>query len=178
MQPTYRNGDLIVSSDILNLNYERPSSVLVAGKIQRPGIRPVFNPPVCTDIHDLLYELAVDNYKVGRVYPEGVIMQDDASRYETPAEIRMYRAMGGDIVTHNVVTEIIYARQLGMHMAVVNAVSNPAVGVRPFTREEEYGVGDKVAEALEPILFEALERLYHHKPKCGVVCEGEGFGGK
>jgi hypothetical protein len=30
-----------------------------------------------------------------------------------------------------VVTEMIYARQLGMHMAVVNAVSNPAVGVRP-----------------------------------------------
>ena len=178
MQPTYRNGDLIMSSDILNLNYERPSSVLVAANIQRPGIRSVFNPPVCPDIHELIYDLAVDQYKVGRVYPEGVVVQDDPSRYETPAEIRMFRAMGGDLVTHNVVTEIIYARQLGMHLAVVNAISNPAVGVRPFTRDEEMGVGDKIAAGLRPIIFQALERLHHHKPQCGVVCAGERYSGQ
>ena len=178
MQPTYRKGDLIISNDIINLNYERPSNILGEINIRRPGIRSVFNPPVCPDIHDVLYDPSLDNYDTGRVYPNGVIVQDDASRYETPAEIRMYRTLGGDIITHNVVTEIIYARQLGMHLAVVNAVSNPAVGVRPFTRDEEMGVADKIAEGVRPIILQALERLYHHVPECGIICEGELYGGQ
>ena len=178
MQPEYRNGDLIIPNDILNFNYERPTSVLAETGIQRPGVRSVFNPPVCPDMHELLYDLSVDSYELGRVYPEGVVVQDDASRYETPAEIRMFRTLGGDIITHNVVTEAIYARQLGMHLAILNAVSNPAVGVRPFTRDEEMGVGDKIAKQLRPIIFRALERLYRHEPGCGVICEGELYTGQ
>jgi len=178
MQPQYRNGDLILPKDFINLNYERPSSVLAEAGIHRPGIRSVFNPPICPDIHEVLYELALENYTLGRVYPDGVVVQDDASRYETPAEIRMYRGMGGDIITHNVVTEMIYARQLGMHLAVVNAISNPAVGVRPFTRDEEMGVADKIAESVRPIILKALEKLYHHQPECGVVCRGERYSGQ
>ena len=178
IQPEYRNGDLVLSNDLLNLNYERPSNVLVAANISRPGIRPIFNPPICPDIHSILYELAAENYPFGRVHPEGVVVQDDASRYETPAEIRMYRAMGGDIVTHNVVTEMIYARQLGMHLAVVNAISNPAVGVRPFTRDEEMGIGDKIAEGVRPIIFEALKRLHRHQPHSDEICEGERYSGQ
>ena len=178
MQPEYRNGDLVIPNDFLNLNYERPTNVLTEAKIVRPGVRSVFNPPVCPDIHDLLYELSIDHYNFGRVYPEGVVVQDDASRYETPAEIRMYRGLGGDIITHNVVTEIIYARQLGMHLAVINAVSNPAVGVRPFTRDEEMGVADKIAEGVRPVIFQALKKLYRHPPQCGVVCEGERYSGQ
>ena len=53
-----------------------------------------------------------------------------------PAEIRMMRGMGADMVSHNVVTEAIYARQLGMHFAVLNSVSNPATGVKPYTYED------------------------------------------
>lgn len=178
MQPEYRNGDLVLPNDFINQNFERPSSVLAEASIQRPGIRSVFNPPVCPDIHEALYDLSLENYSLGRVYPQGVVVQDDASRYETPAEIRMYRALGGDIITHNVVTEMIYARQLGMHLAVINAISNPAVGVRPFTRDEEMGVADKIAENVRPIILKALERLYHHKPECGVVCKGEHYSGQ
>jgi purine nucleoside phosphorylase len=175
MQPSYRNGDLILSNDIINLNFERPLNILAAAKISRPGIRSVFNPPVCPDIHSILYDISLENYTLGRVYPEAVVVQDDPSRYETPAEIRMYRTLGGDIITHNVVTEIIYARQLGMHLAVVNAISNPAVGVRPFTRDEEMGTADKIAEAVRPIIFQALEKLHNHEPECGVICEGERY---
>lgn len=178
IQPEYRNGDLILSNDLINLNYERPSNILVAANISRPGIRSSFNPPICPDIHSILYELAADSYPFGRVYPEGVVVQDDPSRYETPAEIRMYRTLGGDIVTHNVVTEMIYARQLGMHLAVVNAISNPAVGVRPFTRDEEMDVGDNIAEGVRPIILEALKRLYHHPPHSDAICEGERYSGQ
>ena len=54
IHPTYRNGDLVIADDIINLNYERPSSVLVAAKIRRDGVRAQYNPPFCPDIHEQL----------------------------------------------------------------------------------------------------------------------------
>ena len=171
---TYRNGDLVIADDILNFNFERPSSILAAAGIQRPGVRARYNPPFCPDIRKLLYELASKSYE-GRVHPRGTIVQDDSSRYETPAEIRFYRSAGGDIVTHNVVTEAIYARQLGMHFAVINSISNPAEGVGRFTLHEEMGVGDKIAEGAIPVVLQALLILSDYEPQCGINCTGERY---
>ena len=178
IQPTYRIGDLIIADDYLNFNFERPSSVLVAANIQRPGVRAKYNPPFCPDIRDILYQQAVDSYKNGRVFNTGVVVQEDASRYETPAEIRFYRTAGADLVTHNVITEAIYARQLGMHFAIMNAISNPAEGVRPFTRDEEMGAGDKIGQGTGPIVLKTLLILNDHEPQCGITCTGEYYSGQ
>ena len=174
IRATYQNGDLVIADDILNFNFERPSSVLAATDIERPGVRARYNPPFCPDIRKILYELASKSY-TGRVHPRGTVVQDDSSRYETPAEIRFYRRAGGDIVTHNVVTEAIYARQLGMHYAVINSIANPAEGVGNFTLHEEMGVGDKIAEEAIPIVLQGLLILSEHEPKCGINCTGERY---
>ena len=173
LQPEFRKGDLILSNDLINLNFERPSNILAEADIQRPGTRATFNPPVCPQIHRILSDLALESYEGGRVFTEGVIVQDDASRYETPAEIRMYQTIGADIITHNVVTEMIYARQLGIHLGVINAVSNPAVGVRPFTRDEEMSVADRIAEGTRPIILKALKQLHQLPPHDDEICRGE-----
>ena len=178
IQPTYRKGDLIIADDYLNFNFERPSSVLVAANIQRPGIRAKYNPPFCPDIRDILYRQAVDTYKNGRVFKTGVVVQSDASRFETPAEIRFYRTAGADLVTLNVATEAIYARQLGLHYAIMMGISNPAEGVRPFTRDEEMDAGDKIAEGAGPIVLKALLILNEHEPQCGITCTGEYYSGQ
>ena len=174
IQPTYRNGDLVIADDLLNFNFERPSSILDAAGIERPGIRARYNPPFCPDIRKILYELASKSYE-GRVHPIGTIVQSQPNRYETPAEIRFYRNIGGDFVTHNVATEAIYARQLGMHFAVINSVSNPAEGVRPFTVDEELDVGKKIAAGAIPVVLETLVRLKGHEPECGINCTGERY---
>ena len=171
---TYSNGDLVIADDLLNFNFERPSSILAAADIERPGVRARYNPPFCPDIRKILYELASKSYE-GRVHPRGTVVQDDSSRYETPAEIRFYRRAGGDIVTHNVVTEAIYARQLGMHYAVINSVANPAESVGDFTLHEEMGVGDRIAEETIPVVLQALLILSEHEPQCGINCTGERY---
>ncbi len=174
IQSTYRNGDLVIADDILNFNFERPASVLVAAGIDRPGIRSRYNPPFCPDIREILYKLAAKSYE-GRVHYSGTVVQDDPSRYETPVEIRYYRDIGGDFVTHNIGTEAIYACQLGMHFGVLNSVSNPAEGVRPFSVDEELGVGKKIAEGAIPVVLEAMARLESHVPECGNTCTGERY---
>ena len=165
-------GDLIVSDDFLNFNYERPSSVLAAAGIERPSVFARYNPPFCPDIRKVLYDIAAESYP-GRVSPTGTVVQDDPSRFETPAEIRMYRTLGGDHVSHNVVTEAIYARQLGMHLAVLDSVSNPAEGVRTFTRADIRETGRAISRGAIPVVLKAVVELSKLAPTCESICIGE-----
>ncbi|SVD62807.1 uncharacterized protein METZ01_LOCUS415661, partial [marine metagenome] len=110
LQPEFRKGDLILSNDLINLNFERPSNILAEANIQRPGIRATFNPPVCPDIHRVLSDLALEGYKAGRVFTGGVVVQDDAVAMRRQQKFACTRPSAGDIITHNVVTEMISAR--------------------------------------------------------------------
>lgn len=158
IDPDYEIGDLIIAHDLVILNSQRPQNVLRASGIERPGIFPNFAQPISTELRQLLIDIATEKYP-GKVYENGVIMQDDPGRFETPAEIRMMRVMGADHVTHNVATEAVYARQLGIHFAVLNSISNPAVGVRPFSYEDMQNGVQQIAAYAVPIVLEAVLRI-------------------
>lgn len=170
---SYRVGDAFIPDDLMNFNYHRPASVLAEAAITRDAVRSRFNPPFCPDIRGILIELANAHYTVGKVHTAGTVVQTDSSRYETPAEVRNYGRMGGDFVTHNIGTEAIYARQLGIHFAVLNSVSNPAEGVGSFTFDSEMDTGEKIAEQATPIILDTVARLNAHTPQCGDTCIGE-----
>lgn len=158
IDPEYEIGDMVVADDFIIIGSHRPQNVLRAAKISRPGIFPNFAAPFSEDLRQLLIEIATEHYP-GEVYEKGVMVQDDPGRFETPAEIRMMRVMGGDHVSHNVVTEAIYARQLGIHFAALNSISNPAVGVRPFNYADMQNGVQQIAEYSVPIVLEAVTRI-------------------
>ena len=170
---SYRVGDVLVADDLMNFNFSRPASVLAEAAITRDAVRSRFNPPFCPDIRAILIELANAHYTVGKVHPSATVVQTDSSRYETPAEVRNFSRMGGDFVTHNIGTEAIYARQLGIHFAVLNSVSNPAEGVGSFTLDTEMDIGEKIAEQATPIILETVARLQGFAARCGDTCLGE-----
>ena len=158
IDPAYEIGDMIVAHDLIIMNSFRPQNVLQASGIERPGIFPNFEQPISEELRQLLIDVANEKYP-GKVYEKGVIFQDDPGRFETPAEIRMMRVLGGDHVTHNVGTEAIYARQLGIHFAVLNSVSNPAMGVRSFEYEDMQNGVQQIAAYAVPIVLEAVSRV-------------------
>ena len=49
--------------------------------------------------------------------------------YETPAEIRMLRTLGANVVGMSLVHEAIAARHAGMEVLAISVVSNPAAGL-------------------------------------------------
>jgi 5'-methylthioadenosine phosphorylase len=55
----------------------------------------------------------------------------EGPRFETPAEIRMYRQLGGDVVGMTSVPEVVLAREAGMCYAAVTIVTNWAAGIAP-----------------------------------------------
>ena len=49
--------------------------------------------------------------------------------YETPAEIRMFRRLGGDAIGMSTVPEIIVAHQMGLECMAISLITNRAAGL-------------------------------------------------
>ncbi len=65
----------------------------------------------------------------GRTLPESVYTFLTGPQFETPAEIRAIRAVGGDLVGMSTVPEVIFARYLGLRVAALSVVTNRAAGL-------------------------------------------------
>lgn len=73
-----------------------------------------------------------------RAHKGGIYVCTEGPRFETPAEIKMYRHMGGDLVGMTAFPEIALARELGLCYATIAMVTNYAAGVSEthLTHEE------------------------------------------
>jgi purine-nucleoside phosphorylase len=81
--------------------------------------------------------------------------------YETPAEIRMLRSMGADLVGMSTVIEAIAARYLGARVLGISLVSNLAAGIgdTPLSHEEVTAAGRAGAPKLKHLLRGILSQL-------------------
>jgi purine-nucleoside phosphorylase len=81
-------------------------------------------------------------------FPEGVYAQFGGPQYETPAEVRMARTLGADLVGMSTALETIAAREAGMEVLGISLVTNPAAGTTPEPLEHsEVLAAGKVASA-------------------------------
>ncbi len=89
---------------------------------------------------------------------EGVYIQTKGPNYETPAEIRMYKAMGADAVGMSTACEAIAAVHCGFEVCAVSCISNLAAGISPtpLTHEEVKETGLKVADKFSRLIEKVL----------------------
>ena len=78
----------------------------------------------------------------------------EGPRYETPAEVRMIRHLGGDVVGMTGLPEAVLARELGLCYAGLGIVSNRAAGLAtaPLSHQEVVEVVARCRAALERLL--------------------------
>jgi purine-nucleoside phosphorylase len=81
--------------------------------------------------------------------------------YETPAEIRMLRTLGADVVGMSTVPEVIAARHAGIEVLGLALVSNAAAGIvgTPITHEEVLEAGRRAGPTLARIIERVVARL-------------------
>lgn len=92
---------------------------------------------------------------------EGVYCQFRGPQYETPAEIRMARTIGGDLVGMSTALEAIAARHAGLEVLGVSLVTNLAAGIQttPLSHEEVLAAGRAAEPVISGLLAEIVARL-------------------
>ncbi|WP_457252576.1 purine-nucleoside phosphorylase [Pedococcus sp. P5_B7] len=85
---------------------------------------------------------------------EGVYVQFRGPHYETPAEVRMAKVLGGDLVGMSTTLEAIAARQAGLEVLGISLVTNLAAGIsdQPLSHEEVIEAGQAAAERCGKLL--------------------------
>jgi purine-nucleoside phosphorylase len=88
---------------------------------------------------------------------EGVYTQFRGPHYETPAEVRMAKAIGGDIVGMSTALEAIAAREAGMEVLGFSLITNLAAGIQ--TTPLSHGEVIEAGKAAEPVISALLARV-------------------
>ncbi len=78
---------------------------------------------------------------------QGVYAYMGGPQYETPAEVRMIRVLGGDAVGMSTVPEAITAVGCGLEVAALSCITNMAAGVLPNTTLSHEEVGETAKKA-------------------------------
>ena len=102
-----------------------------------------------------------------KVYPDLVYVCADGPRYETAAEIRMFRLLGGDVVGMTGVPEVTLAREMGVEYASLLVATNWAAGIqREVSHDEVIRVMKRSGEAVRR-LAEATVNLLVSREEAG-----------
>jgi purine-nucleoside phosphorylase len=133
VNPAFGPGSLMLISDHLNLTGRTP---LLGQNADELGERFPDMTEVWSPAHRRALRAAADAEFVA--VEEGVYAGLLGPSYETPAEVRMLRALGADAVGMSTVLEAIAARWVGLEVCGVSLVTNPGAGYsgRPLTHEE------------------------------------------
>jgi purine-nucleoside phosphorylase len=155
VNPAYRAGDLVRIVDHLNLTGLNP---LVGPADERLGPRfPDLSEAYDRPLGELLEASARET---GIELKTGVYAGVLGPSYETPAEIRMLRLLGADLVGMSTVHEVIAARHQNVRVAGISVVTNLAAGLAAerLTHEEVQTQAGRASERLVRLLSAYLPR--------------------
>ena len=152
----FRQGQLVLISDHINLSGRNPA----AGPYdERLGPR-FFDMSAAYSAR--LRALAKDTAEdLDMDLEDGVYIGVLGPSFETPAEIRAFRAMGADLVGMSTVQETIAARQMGIEVLGISCVTNLAAGIQatPLSHEEVLETGRAIEVRLAQLLAGWIARL-------------------
>lgn len=142
VNPAFKQGSFMLISDHINLMLVSP----LRGKHdERLGAR--F--PDMTEVYSKAWRALAKECaaSMNLQLNEGVYLALQGPNYETPAEVRMARLLGGDAVGMSTVPEAIVAKQMGMEILGISLITNAAAGIsdEPINHAEVMGTGRLVS---------------------------------
>lgn len=136
-------GDLMLITDHIN---NMGSNPLIGHNDSRLGVR--FPDMSEAYSKDLIQRAKAVAKALNIDLQEGVYVGNTGPTYETPAEVRMIRTLGGDAVGMSTVPEVIVARHSGLEVLGISCISNMASGIldQPLNHEEVIETTERVKE--------------------------------
>jgi purine-nucleoside phosphorylase len=149
-------GNLVLIKDHINLTGRNP----LVGKNESelgprfPDMTQAYHPELIHLIKQSAQELTIE-------VPTGVYCGVLGPSYETPAEIRMMRILGADLVGMSTVSEVIIANHAGLKVAGISCITNMGAGMtrEKLTHEEVKKEADKINEKLGNLINKTIEKI-------------------
>lgn len=158
-----RIGEFVLPGDLLDFTTNRHSTFFEEKGYGMLRQRPVFCPTLSGVLARVLDEMAL------RPKRNAVYAVTQGPRFETPAEVRMLRQLGADLVGMTLAPEAFLARELEMCYHPLAYVTGYAEGVAEADEEEREERIDEALEVLPEITWNLLEML----PTTNYACSCE-----
>ncbi len=155
VNPRFRPGDLMVIEDQINFLFANPlAGAVIAPEPRFPDMFGAYHPPYLELIEQTALELKIPLRK-------GVLFVSSGPSYETAAEIKMIRRIGGDAVSMSTVPEVLVARARGIKVAGISCITNLATGLssKPLSHEEVTEIANQVKSQFQKLVREVILRM-------------------
>lgn len=152
----YKPGDLMIIEDHINLSGSNP---LIGKNLETFGVRfPDMSNAYDKTLRNVVKDVASSN---NIDIKEGIYVMMSGPTYETPAEIRMVRTLGGDAVGMSTVPEVIIANHSGMKAIGISCLTNMAAGIldQPLNHEEVIETSNKVKNNFITLMSSLIKAL-------------------
>ena len=156
VNPEMRVGDLMLINDHINL---QPDNPLRGPNNDSLGPRfPDMSEPYDKELISIFKDVAKS---ANECLVEGVYIAVPGPNYETPAEYKMMRILGGDAVGMSTVPEVIAAVHLGMKCFGITVITDLGVEgkIQEITHEEVQIEAQKAEQRLGPLVEQFIERI-------------------
>ncbi|MCL4460082.1 MAG: MTAP family purine nucleoside phosphorylase [Chloroflexi bacterium] len=160
INPSLRPGDIVVPHDFIDYTKQRPSTFFDSDDC---WCRVDMTEPFCPELRQALIK---GTQKVsGQVHEKGVFVCFEGPRLETPAEIRMFQMLGGDIAGTPLVPEVILAREAEICFASLSVIINYGTGLAPAVIHtgpgslDEFYYRSGLQEMVETAIVEAINLI-------------------
>lgn len=164
----YTLGDLAVPSDFIDFTKNRSQTFFD----EAPVTHIDSSEPYCPELRKILLNAAES--RVEKIWHDVVYLCTEGPRYETPAEIRMFRGLGCDVVGMTGMPELVLARELEMCYASLCFITNMATGLQKHLSAELISEGSrKLKNTLQNVLEESVVRIpWKRSCLCSRTLEG------
>lgn len=156
----FHAGDFMMITDHIMTFVPSP---LIGENINELGARfPDMSDVYKKDLQDIIRNTAKE---LGIKLQEGVYIQLTGPNYETPAEVRMCRALGADAAGMSTAAEAVAANHMGMKVCGISCITNLGCGMldQPLSHAEVQETADRVAVDFKRLITQAIVNIYHEK---------------
>lgn len=151
----FKVGDLVVPHDFIDFTKLRQLTYYNDAKVTHIDI----SQPYCPEIRSVLIKKA-EKHGI-KIPAKAVLVCTEGPRYETPAEIEMFRRLGCDVVGMTGIPEAVLARELEMCYATLCFITNMAAGIQKRLTTEEVAT---TAREKTPLIQQVLRETIKHLP--------------
>ena len=142
-------GDLLIPHDFIDFTKARQFTFY-----DHKTVHVDVTEPYCPSLRDILISS-------GDVIDGGVYVCTEGPRFETPAEVEMFKRLGGTVVGMTGLPEAVLARELEMCYASICTVSNYAASIAPgkLTIDEVFEIVESKMKDLRAMVVEAIAKI-------------------